>query len=161
MKKLTLLAAAVFGLVVSAQAQAPFGLPIKALGFDSKLGHVVARLPLGADNLDVGFGLNINSAAPAGDNAVSLGLSGFYVKTLNTWGPVANNIAGGGWIALPPSGDFGLGLFAGFQPEITLLDRLILSTRFGLQADVLPDFVFGTIGDQISVVQSINFKIRF
>lgn len=161
MKKLTLLAAAVFGLALSAHAQAPLGLPIKALGYDGTLQHITARLPLGADNLDVGLGLRLNTDAAAGDNTFSFGASAFYVKNLNTWGPVANNVAAGGWITLPETGDFGASLFAGFQPEITLLDRFILSTRFGLQADVAPHFVLATVGDQISVVQSISFKVKF
>jgi hypothetical protein len=161
MKKLSILAAAVFGLALSAQAQAPLGLPVTALGYDGTLNHVTARLPLGADNLDVGVNLRLNTAAASGDNTLSFGASAFYVKTLNTWGPVSNNVAGGGWLTLPETGDFGVSLFAGFQPEITLLDRLILSTRFGLRANLLPDFQLYTAGDQISIVQSISFKVRF
>jgi len=161
MKKLSFLAAAVFGLALSAHAQAPLGLPIKAIGYDGTLGQVTARLPLGADNLDLGLGLSLNTAAATGDNTFSFGVSGMYLHNLNTWGPVSLYAALGGWAVLPETGDFALTAFGGLQPEITLMDRLILSTRFGLQANILPDFQLYTAGDQISVVQSISFKVKF
>jgi len=47
------------------------------------------------------------------------------------------------------------------QPEITLLNRLILSTRFGLKLDAAPEFALGTAGSGISIVEGLNFKILF
>lgn len=160
MKKVSLLAAAVFGLALSANAQAPLGLPFTGIGYDGVLNQVTARLPLGADNLDVGFGFDLNTADGV-DNAFAFGVSALYVKNLNTWGPVANNFAGGGWLVLPPAGDLAVVAFGGLQPELTLLERFVLSTRVGLQADLTPDFRVRTVGDQISVVQSIRFMVKF
>jgi len=160
MKKLSLIAAAVFGLALSAHAQAPFGLPVKAIGYDGVLNQVTARLPLGADNLDVGLGFDLNTANGV-DNAFAFGVSALYVKNLNTWGPVTNNLAAGGWIVQPPTGDLSLDLFGGLQPELTLLDRFVLSTRVGLQATLVPDFRVQSVGDQISIVESIRFMVKF
>lgn len=162
MKKFIFLAG-VLALSVAAQAQAPFGLPFTALGYDSKLGHVTASLPLGADRLDLGLGLTYSTdpVRPTDEN-LTFGLSGYYVKNLNTWGPVANNVAGGVVFMLLPSGDPRIELFAGFQPEITLLDRLVIATRFGVGAQFInPGFALTTAGDPISIVEGLIFKIRF
>jgi hypothetical protein len=163
MKKLTLIAA-VFGLALSAQAQAPFGLPFKAIGYDANLTHITGRLPLGNADLDVGFGLGYDGADDGNDdNNLQFGVSGFYLIKSGSWGPVSNYLALGGVLSKLPQADdnIKLNLFAGFQPEITLLDRLIVSTRFGVSLDVVPDVVLETAGQGISIVEGLNFKILF
>ena len=60
-----------------------------------------------------------------------------------------------------PSDNIGLGVFGGLQPEVTLLERLIVSVRLGLQADVLPEVVIGTFGAPLSIVSGANFKLKF
>jgi hypothetical protein len=162
MKKLTLLAA-VFGLAVSAQAQTPFGLPFKAMGYDANLTQITGRMSLAENNdLDVGFGLTYDDGA-ATDAKLQFGASGFYLVKLHDWGPVDNYLALGGILnKLPQKNDnIRITVFGGFQPEVTLLDRLILSTRFGVSLDVMPDVKVETIGDQVSIVQSISFKLLF
>jgi hypothetical protein len=161
MKKFVFLAG-ILALAAASQAQAPAGLPLTALGYDSQLGHVTASLPLGSDRLDLGLGFNYTTDPAAGSENLTFGLSGYYVKTLNTWGPVANNVAGGAVFSLLDSGDPRVELFAGFQPEVTLLDRLVIATRFGVKAQFIePGFSLQTVGDKISIVEGLIFKIRF
>ena len=159
MKKLTLLAA-LFGFAVAAHAQAPFGLPVSALGYDDNLKHLTARLPMGENALDLGVGFKFDNAAA---EPFSMGLSGIYLLKTNTWGPVSNYVALGGVFKIldTPSDNVGLSAIAGLQPEITLLDRFIVSTRFGLQLDVLPEVVIATVGAPVSIVSGVNFKVRF
>lgn len=165
MNKLTVLATLAV-LAVSAQAQAPVAqsssntkpLPagIQAVGWDNGLGHVTARIGLTQNNaVDLGLGLDINTARD--EDVAQFGASGFYLLKLQDWGIVDNYLALGGWLA--QGTDFNLTAFAGLQPEITLLDRLIVSVRFGLAMPIAPDFGLQTVGSPISVVEGINFKI--
>lgn len=162
MKKLVLLAAA-FGLVAAAHAQAPFGLPVKAIGYDANLSSVTARLPMGdAADLDVGVGVKYDNSAA---EPFSLALSGFYLMKTNTWGPVSNYLSTGGVFKIVdrPNDKAELTAFAGLQPELTLMERIILSTRFGANLTVLPDFILATAGPAtgISIVGGLNFKVLF
>jgi hypothetical protein len=159
MKKLTLLAA-ILGLTVCANAQAPFGLPVKALGYDDGLKHVTARLPLGADLLDVGVGFKFDNGAA---EPLSLGVSGFYLKNTNDWGIVKNYLYGGALIGIQdtPNDKLKLNLYVGLQPEITLLEHFVVATRFGLDLGITPEFVFATAGLPMSIVNGVNFKVLF
>jgi hypothetical protein len=175
MNKLTLVAA-VLGLALTAHAapakatttttttttttSAPSPLPLglNAIGYDGHLDHVTARLGLSENNaVDLGVGLNMNTAAATDD--FILGLSGFYLLKLQDWGMVDNYLVAGGWVNIFSDSDLGLTLFGGLQPEITLLDRIIVSFRFGVQAPILPDFGLQTVGSPISIVEGISFKI--
>jgi hypothetical protein len=159
MKKLALLAA-VFGLVAAAHAQAPFGLPVSGIGYDDNLKHITARLPLGNDALDLGLGFKFDNAA---SEPFSMGVSGIYLLRTNTWGPVSNYLAAGGVFKIidAPNDNIGIAVLGGLQPEVKLLDHIILSTRLGVQLDVLPEFVLATFGAPISIVSGVNFKILF
>ena len=185
MKKIALLAA-LMGLAVSANAApatttkttttttttapapapaasssaAPFGLPVTAIGYDDGLKHLTARLPLGSDQLDVGVGFKFDNGAA---EPFSFGVSGFYLKNTNDWGIVKNYLYGGALIGIrdTPSDKLKLNLYAGFQPEITLLDHFIVSTRFGLDMGITPEFVFATAGLPLSIVSGLNFKVVF
>jgi hypothetical protein len=164
MKKLALLAIA-FGMAVSAYAQAPAGLPISALGYDGSIGHITGRMGLSENtalDLGIGFGFDATDDGDDDDN-LQFGVSGFFLTKLHDWGPVDNYIALGGVISKLPQADdnISVNLFAGFQPEITLLDRLIVSTRFGVSLDVMPAFILATAGQGISIVEGLNFKILF
>ena len=175
MKKITLLSA-VFGMALSAQAattttttatttttttsSSTVALPlgITAIGYDNVLGHVTARIGLSPNNaVDVGVALNFNNAATT--DKLQVGLSGFYLLKLQDWGMVDNYLVGGGNIKIFSDSDFGLDLFAGLQPELTLMDRLIFSVRFGVNVPIRPDFALQTAGQPISLVNGINFKV--
>ena len=178
MNKLTLLTAAVLGLALSAQAapapastttttvttttskSAPNPLPlgVNAIGFDGNLGHVTARIGLSDNNaIDVGLGLKINSGAAT--DKFQTGVSGLYLLKLQDWGMVDNYLVAGGWLTVFSDSDFRLTGFAGMQPELTLMDRIIVSIRFGAEVPILPDFGVETKGDPISIVNGINFKV--
>lgn len=161
MKKFTLLAA-MLGLVAAAHAQAPFGLPVKALGYDADLKSVTARLPLGGADLDLGLGFKYDNAAA---EPFSLTASGFYLMKTNTWGPVSNYVSLGGVFKVMDKASDNIEItgFAGLQPELTLVERFIVSTRFGANLTVLPDFLLATAGPAtgVSIVGGLNFKVLF
>jgi hypothetical protein len=165
MKKLTLLAAALgFAVSVNAQALGPF----TALGWDDAAKQVTGRLSLGENAaLDIGVGFTYDGTdeTPVAndDNNLRYGISAYYLAKLHNWGPVNNYLAlGGGLNKLPVADDdINIFVFAGLQPEVTLLDRLIVSTRFGAQVDVMPNVIIGTTGNPISIVSGLNFKVLF
>lgn len=161
MKKISLFAA-MLGLVAAAHAQAPFGLPFKAIGYDADLSTVTARLPLGENALDLGLGFKIDNAA---NDPFSMTAAGFYLLKTNTWGPVSNYVSLGGILKVldQPNDNVEITGFAGLQPELTLVDRFVVSTRFGLNLTVLPDFVLATAGPAtgVSIVGGLNFKVLF
>lgn len=158
MKKFALFAS-ILGLTVAANAAAPaMPLGITAVGYDDGLKHVTARLGLSENNaLDLGFGLQFNDAVAA--DKFQLGLSAYYLLKLQDWGPVDNHLALGGNTTIYSDSDLDLKLFAGLQPEVTLLDRLIVSIRFGAELAISPDIAFGTAGQPLSVVNGFNFKV--
>jgi hypothetical protein len=158
MKKLTLLAA-VLGLSVAAHAAAPaLPLGITAVGYDDNLKHLTARIGLSQNNaVDVGAGLNIDNSAAT--DKTQIGLSGFYLLKLQDWGVVDNHFVAGAYATIFSDSDLKLNLFAGLQPEVTLLDRLIVSVRFGADVALAPDVIIGTQGQPISIVQGLNFKL--
>ena len=160
MKKLTLLAAA-FGLAAAVHAQAPFGLPISALGYDANWQQVSARVGLGDNaNLDVGVNLGYNDLAAS--DKFGFGVSAIYLANLHNWGPVSTHLAVGGNLSKPVAvADLGLTALAAFQPEVLLLDRLLLSTRFGWQLNVMPDVILSTVGQGVSIVSGASFKVVF
>ncbi len=160
MKKIALLAAAL-GFAVSVHAQAPFGLPFSALGYDANLGHITGRMNLGEGaNLDVGAGLKFDNGA---NDKFSMGISGFYLMETNNWGMVSNHLAVGGVFSIldQPNDNLRITAFGGFQPEVLLLDRIIVSTRFGVNLDLQPELVLASAGSAISIVNGVNFKLLF
>jgi hypothetical protein len=175
MKKLSLLAVLALAAFAQAQKSAPAPAPapkpaatssaapalplgITAVGYDDNLKHITARISLSQNNaVDVGAGLTFDDAAAT--DKFQLGLSGFYLLKLQDWGVVDNYLTAGAYATIFSDSDLKLNLFAGLQPEITLLDRLILSVRFGADLGLTPDFALGTKGQPISVVNGLNFKI--
>jgi hypothetical protein len=145
-----------FCVAVAASAQ------IKGIGYDKDLSQITARLALGANALDVGAGLKFDNSAK-GDAKFQISASGFFLGHLHDFGPVDTYFTAGGVFAkLPTSNDnISLSGFVGFQPEITLLEHIVLSTRIGLRVPLLPDFGFETTGNGISIVEGMNFKILF
>jgi len=158
MKKFALIAGAVLGLAVAANAQ------LKGLGYNDQLHQVTARLALGPNDLDIGFGMRFdNTDDNNDDNNFALGVSGTYLGHLHDWGPVDTYFAAGANIEKLPQADdnIAITLFGGFQPEVTLLDHIALSTRFGLNVPVAPAVILETAGAGISIVGGMNFTILF
>lgn len=167
MKKLSLLAAA-FGLVVAANAQAPFGLPISGLGYDvtMDMDQISARVPLGGNsNLDAGIALEFDNSLDSAQ--FGFGVSAIYLHNLHNWGPVSSHLAVGGLLAKPmgttpvPDPDIMIQAVAGIQPEVLLLEHILLSTRFGFTVDLQPELVLATTGQDVSIVTGASFKIMF
>ena len=167
MKKKTLFIA-VIGLAVAAHAQ------IKGLGYDATLKQAQLRLGIGENrNIDFGLGFLLytgDSLTTAGtkaktainpDGKFTFSASAFFLQNLMHWGPVSNYAAGGLVLQQVPGKDNALtvNVFGGIQPEVTLLDHIVLSTRFGIDIPVLPDFYVQTEGSGISVVGASSFKI--
>lgn len=136
---------------------------LKGVGYDTDLSQVTARLGLGANLLDVGAGLRIDSDNPNDDAKFQVSGSAFFLGHLHDWGPVDTYFTVGGIFAKLPQADdnIKISIFGGFQPEITLLDHIVVSTRFGLDFTVLPGVVIETAGGPISIVNGLNFKILF
>ncbi len=158
MKKLTLLAAAL-GLAVGVHAQA-LG-PFTAVGYDQAWDQISGRISLGANaNVDVGINVEYNDALA--DDNFGFGVSGVYLHNLHNWGPVSNHLALGGNLHKNEGvSDITVTVVAGLQPEVLLLDRILLSTRFGLELDVAPDVGLRTVGNGVSIVSGASFKIVF
>lgn len=158
MKKTSVFAAAVLGLAFAASAQ------LKGVGYNGQLNEIVGRLAIGANQLDVGFGMKFdNTDDNNDDNNFAMGVSGTFLGHLHDWGPVDTYFAGGVVFEKLPQADDNIAvrLFAGFQPEVTLLDHIALSTRFGLDVPVSPNVILQTKGDAISIVGGANFMILF
>lgn len=160
MKKLTLLAVAVLGLALGAQAQ------VKGIGYTklfNQTEEITARLGLGPNALDIGFGLNFDNSQANSDNKFGFDVSGTFLGHLHEWGPVDTYFAAGALFQkfARANDNIGINLFAGFQPEVTLMDHIALSTRLGLNIPVQPDVAIKTFGSQISIVEGVNFTILF
>jgi hypothetical protein len=158
MKKMSLFAGAILGLALAANAQ------LMGVGYNSSLSQITARLGLSGNMLDVGFGMKFdNTDDNNDDNNFAMGVSGTFLGHLHDWGPVDTYFAGGLVVQkLPQANDnIGINLFAGFQPEVTLLDHIAVSTRFGLDVPVAPNVILQTAGAGISIIGGANFTILF
>ena len=159
MNKFSKVALMMVGLAVSAKAATLAGV-----GYDTDLSQITARLSLGANAVDVGAGLKFdNSDGVADDAKFQMSLSGFFLGHLHDWGPVDTYFTAGGIFAKLPQEDDNIKIsaFVGFQPEVTLLDHIVVSTRFGLDIPLSPSFGLQTAGNGISIVNGANFKILF
>lgn len=157
MNRFSKIVAMMFCVAVAANAQ------IKGIGYDGDgLNQITARLGLGANYLDVGAGIMFDNGAPD-DNKFGLSASGMFLGHLHDFGPVDTYFTAGGiFTKLAQKDDnIEIGAFVGFQPEVTLLDHIVLSTRIGLSVPLMPDFGFETSGSAISIVNGANFKILF
>ena len=157
MNKVSKIVAMMFCVALAAHAQ------IKGIGYDAgSLNQITARLGLGANFLDVGVGMSFDNGKPD-DEKFGISASGFFLGHLHDFGPVDTYFTAGGFFAKLARDDDNIDItgFVGFQPEVTLLDHIVLSTRLGLTVPLMPDFGFHTSGDAISIVNGANFKILF
>ncbi|GEM_PF-1268987 len=169
MNKFSKIAALMFGLAIAANAQ------LKGVGYDGDIGmiagsspsapnEITARLGLGANFLDVGFGMKFdNTDGISSDAKFQMSASAFFLGHLHDFGPVDTYFTAGGVFAkLPVSKDnVTVAAFLGFQPEVTLLDHIVLSTRLGIDVPLSPNLIIQTVGQSISIVNGANFKILF
>jgi hypothetical protein len=156
MKNILKAAIVMAGMAMGAHAQ------LAGLGWDNNWQEVQARLGLGANALDVGVGFNIAPSRDSGEDKFVMSASGLFLGHLHDWGPVDTYFAAGGrFTNSNANNDMAIMGVVGFQPEVTLLDHIVVSTRFGLEIPLLPDFVIQTAGNRISIVDGLNFKILF
>ena len=158
MNKFSKAAVLVAGLALGANAAGLVGV-----GWDDGLGEITARLGLGANYLDVGLGLSVDPENNNEDARFLMSASGIFLGHLHDWGPVDTYFAAGGIFekAGTPNDNIHISALVGFQPEVTLLDHIVVSNRFGLSIPLSPDFQLQTGGQAISIVQGLNFKILF
>jgi len=157
MIKFSKIAALMVCLTAAAHAQ------LKGVGYDTDLSQVTGRLGIGANLLDVGVGLKIDSDNANDDAKFQVSGSAFFLGHLHDWGPLDTYFTVGGIFAKLPLADdnIKISIFGGFQPEITLLDHIVVATRFGLDFSVLPGVIIETAGGPISIVSGLNFKVLF
>jgi hypothetical protein len=147
-----------FGLFILVVVQAaPAQVHVTGLGYDAGLHQIMVRLGLGGNSLDLGAGCRFNNGVD--DDEISA--SGNILVPMKVMGPVAVNLAIGGIFKYFPDSDNNIGIigFAGCQPELTVMEKLLLSIRFGLRTSVVPDFILETTGAGISVTSALSFKI--
>jgi hypothetical protein len=166
MKKLSILASMVLGLAAVSQAQ------LEGIGWDNRTDEFVGRLGLGGySHLEIGLGgawaESPNGASVAVEDAnSSLSVSARYLLALHSWEKFTGFLHVGGYFR----DDDGPGtanraaaieVFAGYEPEVVLLQHFAVSTRFGLLSAFAPDMSFGLVGDDVSIVSGFNFRILF
>jgi hypothetical protein len=158
MNKFSKIAAMMFCFAVAAKAQ------LTGVGYDSDLKQLSARIGLGANAVDVGVGMKFDNTDGVADDAkFQISASGFFLGHLHDFGPVDTYFTAGGIFAKLPQKDDNIKIsaFVGLQPEVTLLDHIVLSSRMGLDIPLSPAFMIQTAGSGISIVSGANFKILF
>jgi hypothetical protein len=134
-----------------------------ALGAQAQLVGVGYDVPLSQATVRIGMGANFIDAGLGDDAKFQLSASGFFLGHLHDWGPVDTYFTGGAIFAKTAAADDNIefSLFGGLQPEITLLDHIVVSTRFGIHVPLMPAFILQTAGGGISIVEGVSFKILF
>jgi hypothetical protein len=160
MKKFFLVATLVSAFAATAPAQ------VEGFGWDGQASEVVGRLGLGTyTHLEAGLGLRWDNNE-SGDESMSISASGRFLLALHEWEKLTGFLHIGGYFrddeiqgqgSSANKGSFSV--FAGYQPELLLIPHLALSIRFGALLRVMPDAGFALVGDEISIVQGLNFRI--
>lgn len=147
----------VAALTVGAKAQ------LAGLGWDNGWQEIQARLGLGRNFLDLGVGMVLDPGNDNHDARFTMSASGLFLGHLHDWGPVDTYFAAGGRFEKTAAAKDNARFsgVVGFQPEVTLLDHIAVSTRFGFEIPLVPDFIIRTNGAAISIVDGLNFKILF
>lgn len=157
MNKVSKVAVMLAGLAIGAHAG------LAGIGWDNGLGQATARLGVGANAVDVGVGLSIDPDNGNDDAKFLFSGSGIFLGHLHDWGPVDTYFYAGGLLAKTDAAKDNVTIagLAGFQPEVTLLDHIVLSARVGISLPLIPAFRLNTAGQGISIVEGANFKILF
>lgn len=145
---------------VSAHAQ------VEGFGWDGQSSEVVGRFGIGTySHLEAGLGMQWDNGE-SGDESMSISASGRYLLALHEWEKLTGFLHLGlyfrddeiqGAAAADTKGS--LSFFAGYQPELLLIPHLAVSIRFGAMVNVMPDAAFALVGQEISIVQGLNFRI--
>lgn len=157
MNKFSKVAVLLAGLVVGSHAG------LAGIGWDDGLQQVSARIGLGGNAVDVGVGLSVDPDNADSTKTFLFSASGLFLGHLHDWGPVDTYFYAGGLLSKIAQEDDNIVISAlvGFQPEVTLLDHIVVSNRLGLAVPLSPAFKLNTTGQGISIVGGLNFKILF
>lgn len=157
MNKFSKVAVLLAGLAIGSHAG------LAGIGWDNDLGQITARIGLGGNAVDVGVGLSVDPDNANEDAQMLFSASGIFLGHLHDWGPVDTYFYAGGLVNKLPQADDNIQIaaLAGFQPEVTLLDHIVVSTRLGLNVPLSPAFKLNTAGQGVSIVSGANFKILF
>ena len=171
MKRFSILASVVLGLAAASHAG------IEGFGWDNRTSEVVGRLGLGGySHLEIGVGGSWEEAPDGAtddvqDFASSLSVSARYLLALHSWDKFTGYLHIGGYFrddndrsTLDGDGRdrrAGMNVIAGYEPEVVLFQHLAVSTVFGANLDIQPDMGFAIIGEGVSMVSGVNFRILF
>lgn len=160
MKNFIALTSLVFTIATASHAQ------VEGFGWDGQTSEVVGRFGIGTySHLEAGLGMQWDNAE-SGDESMSLSVSGRYLLALHEWEKLTGFLHLGAYFrddeiqgdaAADTKGT--LSVFAGYQPELLLLPQLAVSIRFGALVKIMPDAGFALVGQEISIVQGLNFRI--
>ena len=166
MKKIHLSALLLLAAFATANAQ------FEGIGWDGDNSEVVARIGLGGySHIEAGTSLYLNNNGK-GDSKFNITASGRYLLALHSWEKLTGFLNVGAYFR---DDNFGqpapnytgnpnrgsLQFKGGYQPEVVLLPHLAVSVLFGVGLNLVPDFEFRTIGNRISIVDGLNFRILF
>ncbi|HKP98653.1 MAG TPA: hypothetical protein VJ385_23175 [Fibrobacteria bacterium] len=157
MKKLSLFVPLILALTAAAHAQ------FEGIGWDGDNSELVGRIGLGGYNhIEAGASFFYNNDAD-GDAKANVTASGRFLLALHSWEKLTGYLHAGAYFRDDSPGTT-KGSFSariGYQPEVVLLPHLAVSMLFGANIQLVPDFVFATVGNRISIVDGLNFRILF
>lgn len=124
------------------------------------LPQLTMRVPVGSANLDLGLGMSENNDR---DPDFQVSFSGFVLFPVKSFDKLSLDLTGGAVFASKQErdGDNQFALFGGLTPRAQIWDHLEVAIRFGLAVPLAPDAGIETVGNQISIVEGLNFKILF
>src|SRR5690606_37716726 len=139
---------------------------VEGFGWDGQSSEVVGRFGIGTySHLEAGLGMQWDNGE-SGDESMSISASGRYLLALHEWEKLTGFLHLGVYfrddeIQGSAAGDTkaSLSFFGGYQPELLLLPHLAVSIRFGAMVNLMPDAAFALVGQEISIVQGLNFRI--
>ncbi len=119
----------------------------RIIGYDANLGHIFTTFPVNNGNIKLGAGIDLDTDPKA---VFAFSISAFYVKPVQQFGNFGVHYAIGVIPGNDLSNNFNLSLFVGLQPALTISSHLALSSRFGINLPIAPEFQIQTKGSGIS-----------
>lgn len=169
MKKIYLIAAFILAATAAANAQ------FEGIGWDGDNSELVARIGIGGYNhIEAGTSFHYDNNA-TGDAKTNFTASGRFLLAMHSWEKLTgflnvgayfrddNTTYLGSFPGTPPARLYrgSLAVKAGYMPEVVILPHVAVSLLFGAAIQLIPDFEFNTIGNRISIVDGLNFRILF